>query len=202
MKALLLFPPSWHPSQPYLSLPSLTAFLKQNGVSDVAQRDLNIELLDALLTRKECSAFYQRIVDKIKSMDRTPVHTPQYQEQYHILAEAAEAIPAILDRVEAAKNTLRSEAFYDPERYMEGVHIVNEALRNMSALYYPSLMTPVSNTMRYSVYSSQDVFQALDDEDENIFLGLYQRHVLSSVLEYAADMLGISITYTSNIIPG
>ncbi len=202
MKALLLFPPSWHPSQPYLSLPSLTAFLKHHGVSGVTQRDLNIELLDALLTRKECIAFYQRIVDKIKSMDRTPVHAPQHQEQYHILAEAAAAIPAILDKVEAAKNTLRSEAFYDLERYMEGVHIVNEALRNMSALYYPSLMTPVSNTMRYSVYSSQDIFQALDDEEENIFLDLYQRHVLSSVLEYAPDMVGISITNTSQIIPG
>lgn len=202
MKVLLLFPPSWHPSQPYLSLPSLTAFLKQNGVSDVAQRDLNIELLDALLTRKECNEFYQRIVDKIRGMDRAPVHAPQYQEQYQTLFDAAETIPAILDRVETAKNTLRSEAFYDLERYMESVHVVNEALRNMSALCYPSVMTSVSNNMRYSVYSSQDIFRALDDEDENIFLGLYQRHVLSSVLKYSPDMVGISITNTSQIIPG
>ena len=81
MKVLLLFPPSWHPSQPYLSLPSLTAFLRQNGIPDVRQRDLNIELLDILLTKKECSEFYQRIIDKIKSMDRTSVHSSQYQEK-------------------------------------------------------------------------------------------------------------------------
>ena len=38
MKTVLLFPPTWHPSQPYLSLPSLTGFLKQGGVNDVIQR--------------------------------------------------------------------------------------------------------------------------------------------------------------------
>ena len=147
MKVLLLFPPSWHPSQPYLSLPSLTAFLRQNGISEVRQRDLNIELLDILLTKKECSAFYQRIIDKIKSMDRASVHSSQYQEQYHAMVDAVEAIPALMDKVETAKNTLRSEGFYDLERYMESVHIVNEALRNMSALYYPSSMTSLSNDM-------------------------------------------------------
>ena len=41
---------------------------------------------------------------------------------------------------------------------MESVHIVNEALGNMSALYYPSSMTSLNNDMRYSVYSSQDIF--------------------------------------------
>ena len=202
MKVLLLFPPSWHPSQPYLSLPSLTAFLRQNGISEVRQRDLNIELLDILLTKKECGAFYQRIIDKIKSMDRTAVHSPDYQEKYQTLVDAVKTIPAILDKVETAKNTLRSEGFYDLEKYMESVHIINEALRSMSALYYPSLMTSVSNDMRYSVYSSQDIFKALGNEDENIFLSLYQKHILSSISEYSPNVVGISITNTSQIIPG
>src|SRR3989304_8540320 len=91
MKVLLLFPPSWHPSQPYLSLPSLTAFLRQNGISEVRQRDLNIELLDILLTKKECSEFYQGIVDKLK-----------YMEKHQTLVDAVEAIPALMDKVETA----------------------------------------------------------------------------------------------------
>ncbi|MBI2471954.1 MAG: radical SAM protein [Planctomycetes bacterium] len=199
---MLLFPPSWHPSQPYLSLPSLTAFLKQNGISDVRQRDLNIELLDILLTRKECSEFYQRIIDKLKSMDRISVHSPGYQEKYRTLVEAAESLPSLMGKVETAKNTLRSEGFYDLERYMESVHIIHESLRNMSALFYPSSMTSVSNDTQYSVYSSQDIFKALDDEDENIFLTLYKKHILSSIRESSPDVVGISITNTSQIIPG
>ena len=52
MKISLVFPPTWHPSQPYLSLPSLTGFLRQHGVQHVGQRDIGIELLDWLLTRR------------------------------------------------------------------------------------------------------------------------------------------------------
>ena len=144
----------------------------------------------------------QGIINKIKSMDRTSVHSSQYQEQYQAMVGAVEAIPALMDKVETAKNTLRSEGFYDLERYMESVHIVNEALRNMSALFYPSSMTSISNDMRYSVYSSQDIFKALDDEEENIFLRLYKKHILSSMLEFSPNLVGISITNTSQIIPG
>ena len=31
MKVMLIFPPDWFPSEPYLSLPSLTAVLRQAG---------------------------------------------------------------------------------------------------------------------------------------------------------------------------
>lgn len=202
MKVLLLFPPSWHPSQPYLSLPSLTAFLRQNGISDVRQRDLNIELLDILLTKKTCSEFYKKITDKLKSMESASTYSHGYQEKYKTLANAAGTIPTVIDKIESAKNTLRSEGFYELEQYIESVHIINESLRSISALYYPSSMTAVSNDMRYSVYSSQDIFAALDDKEENIFLNLYKEYILSSILKFSPNLLGISITNTSQVISG
>ncbi|HHT9158566.1 MAG TPA: B12-binding domain-containing radical SAM protein [Candidatus Brocadiaceae bacterium] len=204
MKVLLVFPPSWHPSQPYLSLPSLTSLLRQNGISEVIQRDLNIELLDLLLTQKTCNEFYQKIIDKLRYMDSSiePSRRGVSTEKRQNLVDAAEAIPAIIEKVEPAKNTLRSEGFYDLERYMESVHIINESLQIMSALYYPSSMTALSNNMRHSVYSSQEIFAALEDEEENVFLNLYKENNLSSILETSPDILGISITNTSQIIPG
>lgn len=202
MKVLLLFPPSWHPSQPYLSLPSLTAFLKHHGVCDVAQRDLNIELLDVLLTRKKCAELFQRMTDKLKRLEGIPPVHPIDEERRNALAYATQAIPSIIDKIEYAKNTLRSEDFYDLAKYMEGVHVVNEYLGMVSTLYYPSVMTALHNDMRYSVYSSQDILKALDDEEENIFLDLYKSHVLSSILAYSPQLVGISITSTSQIIPG
>ena len=45
MKVLLLFPPDWLPSEPYLSLPSLTAILRPAG-HDVVQKDINVEMYD------------------------------------------------------------------------------------------------------------------------------------------------------------
>lgn len=208
MKVLLLFPPSWHPSQPYLSLPSLTGFLRQNGVGTVIQRDLNIELLDILLTKKTCNEFYQRIVEKLRYTNSSGETSrrdapPGYQEKrQEAWVHAVETLPAIMDKVESAKGILRSEGFYDLDQYMESVYTVNEALGIMSALYYPSSLNAVSNDLRYSVYSSQDILKALDDEEENIFLNLYKDHILSSVLEFSPDLVGISITSTSQIIPG
>ena len=67
MKITLLFPPTWHPSQPYLSLPSLTGFLVQAGVSNVTQRDLGIEVLDQVLTQEYGKQVYERLNQKIKS---------------------------------------------------------------------------------------------------------------------------------------
>jgi anaerobic magnesium-protoporphyrin IX monomethyl ester cyclase len=70
MKTVLLFPPTWHPSQPYLSLPSLTGFLKQEGVTDVVQRDLGIEVLDGFLTQSVGRETYERMQDKVKTLER------------------------------------------------------------------------------------------------------------------------------------
>ena len=38
-KVMLLFPPNWTPTMPHLALPTLAAYMRQNGV-DVIQRDL------------------------------------------------------------------------------------------------------------------------------------------------------------------
>ncbi|GAN32960.1 MULTISPECIES: B12-binding domain-containing radical SAM protein [Candidatus Brocadia] len=207
MKILLIFPPSWHPSQPYLSLPSLTAFLRQSGVCDVVQRDINIELLDVLLTEKTCGEFYQRIVDKLRRMDtmRAAPHwgaAPGEREKRQALVHAVETIPDIMKKVESAKRTLRSEGFYDLDRYIESINVVNEVLGIISTLYYPSSLTALNNDMRYSVYSSQEIFKALDNEEENIFLNLYKDYFLPSILEFSPKLVGISITSTSQIIPG
>ena len=70
MKVSLLFPPTWHPSQPYLSLPSLMGFLAQGGVSDVSQRDLGIELLDRVVTQSYGAELYQELVDTQRTLEQ------------------------------------------------------------------------------------------------------------------------------------
>ena len=48
-KVMLLFPPEWVPTAPYLALPSLTAVLREAGHT-VIQRDVNIEMYDHFFT--------------------------------------------------------------------------------------------------------------------------------------------------------
>src|SRR6476620_1328400 len=49
LKTMLLFPPEWVPTAPYLALPSLTAVLRQHGYP-VIQKDVNIEMYDLFFT--------------------------------------------------------------------------------------------------------------------------------------------------------
>ena len=124
MRTVLLFPPTWHPSQPYLSLPSLTGFLKQGGVTDVIQRDLGIEVLDGFLSQVTGRETYERMQDKIKTLERigTQGETgPSSQEHLARMKEALEWFPPLYDLIENAKAALRSELFYDPEHYKESL---------------------------------------------------------------------------------
>ena len=119
MKISLLFPPSWHPSQPYLSLPCLTAFLDQAAIADRSQRDLNIELLDTVLSRTYGLDVYERLVEKLKKLEqsRQGETGPGSDEHYGRIVEALDRFPHLIDHVEPVKASLRSEEFYYIDRY-------------------------------------------------------------------------------------
>ena len=205
MKVSLIFPPSWHPSQPYLSLPSLTGFLIQGGVREVTQRDLNIEVLDTILTESYGKETYVRLQDKVRQLERqrTGETGPSSEEHYARVVESLERFPFLVDRVELAKETLRSEAFYDMEQYRDALFLIDKWLELVSTIYFPTRMTVVDNQVSgYSIYSSKDLFKVIRDEEQNPYLSLFREKFLQSLIADQPDMIGVSITATSQIIPG
>jgi hypothetical protein len=205
MKVSLLFPPTWHPSQPYLSLPSLTGFLAQAGIKNVTQRDLGIELLDTVLTQKYGEEVYARLVEKAKKLERerTGETGPSSAEHYTRVVEALDRFPYLIDRIEPAKHSLRGEEFYELERYREGLFLIDKWLELVSTLYFPTRMTVVDNQFSsYSIYSSKDIAKVIRDEEQNPYIELIRAHILPSILAEQPDLVGVSITATSQIIPG
>lgn len=205
MKVSLLFPPTWHPSQPYLSLPSLTGFLAQAGITNVTQRDLGIELLDTVLTQKYGEEVYARLVEKARKLERerTGETGPSSAEHYTRVVEALDRFPYLIDRIEPAKQSLRGEEFYELERYREGLFLIDKWLELVSTLYFPTRMTVVDNQFSsYSIYSSKDIAKAIRDEEQNPYIELIRAHILPSILAEQPDLVGVSITATSQIIPG
>ena len=205
MKVSLLFPPSWHPSQPYLSLPSLTGFLNQAGVNEVTQRDLNIEVLDTILTQPYGQEVYARLLETVKKLEREAHGEtgPNSREHYTRIVESLDRFPYLIDRIEPAKATLRGEAFYDIDRYRESLFLIDKWLELVSTLYFPTRMTVVDNQFSsYSIYSSKDLVKAVKDEAQNPYLALFREKMLASILEDQPDLIGVSITATSQIIPG
>ncbi len=205
MKILLLFPPTWHPSQPYLSLPSLTGFLAQAGVRNVSQRDLGIELLDTMLTRAYGEEIYRHLIEKVSRLERKREGEtgPSSTEHYARLVESLDRFPYLIDRIELAKETLRGEGFYDLDKYRDSLFLIDKWLELVSSLYFPTRITVVDNQFSsYSIYSSKDLLKVIRDEEQNPYIGLFREKCLPSILAGQPELVGVSITATSQIVPG
>jgi len=198
----LVFPSSWHPSQPYLSLPALKGFLHQHGITDVVQRDLAIELLDYLCSWKNTQPLYDRVLKELHQLGSKPFLTDIEKEKLEKLREAEEIIPALKDQIDGAKTILRTEEFYQIDRYMEALKIIDVWLDNILAAYYPSQLTVIGSQLRFSPYSTQEILDSFKHPEENFFYDLYQKHYVPDILKEDIDILGISITSVEQIIPG
>ncbi|MBI5745699.1 MAG: radical SAM protein [Nitrospirae bacterium] len=193
MKVVLTFPPSWIPSQPYLSIPSLTAYLRRAGI-DVIQRDLNIETLEVLLDHEKMSPLYKNMAAELKSGVN--------DERGRRMKSAVYALPGLANKLPLAKVNLRTGMFYDMDCYLESLKVIDNWMESILAAYHPSSVTLVDNQMRYSVYSSADILAAVADEKENPFFWLFKEHIVPSIVKESPGLVGISITATSQMIPG
>ncbi len=205
MKISLLFPPTWHPSQPYLSIPSLTGFLNANGIHTVKQRDIGIELLDGLLTQEYGQRIYHRLSDKARELERqrTGETGPGSQEHYARVIESLERFPYMVDKVELAKDLLRGEDFYDIEQYRDSLFLIDKWLEMISSIYFPTRLSVVDNQFNtVSIYNSKDLMKVIRDESQNPYIELFREQFLPSIVADNPDMIGVSITATSQVVPG
>ena len=72
MKVLLIYPPDWFPSEPYLSLPSLTAVLRQAGHT-VIQKDINLEMYDWYFSEDFLKKVLRRVpqqLDRLRKLSK------------------------------------------------------------------------------------------------------------------------------------
>jgi anaerobic magnesium-protoporphyrin IX monomethyl ester cyclase len=204
VKISLLFPPNWHPSQPYLSIPCLSAFLEKSGINVHEQRDLNIELLDKILTKDFGLNIHQQLIDLVRRLEQSVSGEtgPGSNEHYARAVESLDRFPYLIDEIEPAKISLRGEGFYDLDRYRECLFLIDRWLEVVSSLYFPTRMTVVDNQFTYSIYSSRDIIKAIYDESQNPYLDLYRNFFLPAFAQDTPDFVGVSITATSQIIPG
>jgi hypothetical protein len=107
----------------------------------------------------------------------------------------------MVQNVEWAKANLRSEGFYNLDGYVESWKIIDRWLQAFGMLYYPSEISIADNSMRYSVYSSEDVMRASEDELENPYRDLFKEHVLDFIVSENPGLVGISVTATSQVMP-
>jgi hypothetical protein len=118
-KVMLLFPPEWVPTAPYLALPSLTAVLREAG-HHVVQRDINIEMYDHFFTMEFLIWVKARLGMQLKPLqDKEAAGTLSEQEaSQKTVVEQAYAVDVfdLAERAEDAKLIVRGDRFYQAEK--------------------------------------------------------------------------------------
>ena len=137
MKTALVFPPQWYPSQPYLALPTLKAYLETKG-HDLDQVDFNVDSYDLFLSRN----YLEHCVDKIQSRLTKPVKSYEDREAEPIhrqILEDTSYLETILSEINDAKQVLRDEErFFQFEEYKNAYTTLKVAMQLISYAHYPS----------------------------------------------------------------
>jgi anaerobic magnesium-protoporphyrin IX monomethyl ester cyclase len=197
---MLLFPPSWTPTMPHLALPALAAYLRLHGV-EVSQRDLNLESLERTLTRgyiEQTVARLRRDHGPRAGRRQASQVLPERKEIEWALAHG----PQLAAQVEAAVETIRSEAFFDGPAGLRAVECVLQCLEVASLPFYPASLGLSSNVPPLPVDSSRNLLQMVSDPQRNLFLDIFRRTVIADIEREGPEIVGISIATLDQMLAG
>jgi hypothetical protein len=204
MKVLLIFPPDWFPSEPYLSLPSLTSVLRKAGHT-VIQKDVNLEMWDWYFSED----FLKKVLRKVpQQLDRLrKLANKRDLTEYEMAVQLAlcdvtrQRIDELIKKAEKAKAIVRGEAFYDIDQLEWAIQVFREVTQTISLVYAPAriCMPPMETDLSYKVYASNDVIEAVNDEQVNVYRDVFD-HIVKPVLEAEKpDVVGVSIVLQQQI---
>jgi len=171
-KVILIFPPDWYPSEPYLSLPTLTAFLRKAGHC-VIQKDMNLEMYDWFFSEEGLNLILER--------------TPRKHTHFNITK--------LTEKAESAKTIIRSQEFYNVDKLEWAMNVFREVTDTISLAYAPAriCMPPMETDLNYKLFMSSEILKAVEDTQVNVYRDVFN-HILKPAIEAEEpDIIGISI---------
>jgi len=207
-KVMLIFPPEWVPTAPYLALPSLTSVLRQNGI-EVVQKDINVEAFDHYFSEEFLNFTKDKIASRLKALCVKEQNGGLSQEDLDLKGMLNQYtyvdLPHHIKNVLRAKEIMRSERFYKVHKAEWALNAFREVMEYISAAYYPASINfyPVeSNLNIYRPWVSDDLIKASHDEDVNIYIHLCRQLVFPSIEKEKPDVIGISIGTPIQLMSG
>src|SRR5574341_1452273 len=206
-KVMLLFPPEWVPTAPYLALPSLTAVLREAG-HNVIQRDVNIEMYDHFFSDSFLIWIKARQAMQLKALEakeKSGWLTDQGNDQKALLEQMASVdVFDLAARAEEAKRVVRGEQFYEADKLEGALNTFREVMQYISAAYYPASLVfyPMESNLGYRPGVSKEVFACLEDERVNVYRDVCRQLVLPSVSKEKPDVVGVSIGTQMQLMAG
>ncbi len=198
MKVMLIFPPDWYPSEPYLSLPSLTAVLRQAG-HPVIQKDVNLEMYDWYFSEDFLKKVLRRVpqqLDRLRKLSKKRDLTADEMDLQMALCDLTrQRIDELIKKAEKAKAIIRGDVFYEIDQLEWAIQAFREVTALISLVYYPAriCMPPMETDLSYKVFVSSEVMDAVNDQQVNVYRDVFEHLVKPAIEKEQPDVIGISI---------
>ncbi|MEW6543376.1 MAG: radical SAM protein [Nitrospirota bacterium] len=198
MKVMLIFPPDWYPSEPYLSLPTLTSVLRAAG-HQVVQKDVNLEMYDWFFSGDFLRRVLKRVplqLDRLRKLSKKrPLEEWETDLQVALCDLTRDRIAELTERAEEAKRIVRSQDFYDADRLERAITVFREVTAAISLVYAPAriCMPPMETDLSYKVFVSAELIEAAQDTQVNVYRDVFEHLVRPAIEAEKPDVIGISI---------
>lgn len=197
-KVMLVFPPDWYPSEPYLSLPTLTAFLREAG-HEVVQKDVNLEMYDWFFSGDFLRRVLKKVpqqLDRLKKIARDRDLTDAEVELQLALCDCSRSrIGELIEKAEEAKRIVRTPEFYDGDKLEWAIAVFREVTATISLVYSPAriCMPPMETDLSYKLFMSSEVLDAVYDTQVNVYRDVFEHILKPAIIAEQPDVIGISI---------
>nr|MBI3613224.1 cobalamin B12-binding domain-containing protein [Nitrospirota bacterium] len=198
VKVMLIFPPDWYPSEPYLSLPTLTSVLRAAGHT-VVQKDVNLEMYDWYFSEDFLKRVLRRVpqqLDRLRKLAKKRDLEEWEQDLQLALCDLTrERIAELARKAEEAKRIVRSQDFYDIDKLEWAVNTFREVTAAISLVYAPAriCMPPMETDLSYKVYVSSEIMDAVQNQQVNVYRDVFEHLVKPAIEAEKPDIIGISI---------
>tara|TARA_B100001964_G_scaffold172556_1_gene189999 strand:- start:1830 stop:3671 length:1842 start_codon:yes stop_codon:yes gene_type:complete len=203
-KVMLIFPPDWYPSKPYLSLPTLTAFLRKAGHS-VVQKDVNLEMYNWFFSEDCLQFILEKIPRQLERLNKLPGDQRLTNEVVKLRQALRECtnpcITTLAKKAKSAKAIVRSQDFYNVDKLEWAMNVFHEVMRTISLAYAPAriCMPPMETDLTYKLFISSDILAAVDDSHVNVYIDVYNHILKPAIEEEKPDVIGISIALSQQL---
>jgi len=197
-KVMLVFPPDWYPSEPYLSLPTLTAFLREAG-HEVVQKDVNLEMYDWFFSGDFLRRVLKKVpqqLDRLKRIARDRDLTEAEVELQLALCDCTRSrIGELTEKAEEAKRIVRTPEFYESEKLEWAIAVFREVTTTISLVYAPAriCMPPMETDLSYKLFMSSEVLDAVHDRQVNVYRDVFEHILKPAIIAEQPQLIGISI---------
>ena len=199
MKVALIYPPTCDPTAPYLSVPTLAAWLRKHGI-EVLPIDANLESWEWLLQAGRLRSLGARIEKRLAALEAKPALSHVEQMDYAALWAARGDAAAVPPAIAGALATLRDrDRFYDADAYAGAVAVIEAAQRVVSAAYAPLTVDFVSYRTPFSLLSAEEI--ARDASAERDPFHGYFESLAGRLRAAGVGLVGLSVAFPGQIQP-